>query len=92
MTKQKSTFQSFFADKKDIIKPMPSQSPSFSEDTKDPLIAWKLEREVEILVVILLIGIILVIGFLNRRVENALLLALFLSGIIIALFFALLVG
>ncbi len=90
MTKQKSTFQSLIADEQDTIEPIPSQPPSLEEDTKDTLIDWQLEREIQVLVVILLVGIILVVGFINRRLENALLFALFLSGIVIALFLALL--
>ena len=90
MTQQKSTVPSLFAYEKDILEPMPSQPPNLEDDRKDTLIDWQLEREVQILVVILLVGIILVVGFLNRRVKNALLFALFLSGIIIALFFSLL--
>ncbi len=70
---------------------MPSQPHRvLEEDTKDPLVAWQLQREVQILVVILLVGIIVVVGLLNRRVENALLFALFLSGVIIVLVFDLL--
>ena len=91
MAKQKLTFHSLFAYEKDIIEPMPSQHHRvIEEDTKDTLIAWELEREVQILVVIFLIGIIVVIGWLNRRVENVILFALFLSGVIIALILALL--
>jgi uncharacterized membrane protein len=90
VAKQKSTFQSLSTSEQDNIEPIPSQSPNLKEDTKDTLIAWKLEKDIQILVVILLVAIILVVGFINRRVEKALLLALFLSGIVIAIFFALL--
>ncbi len=83
MTQQKSTVPPLFAYEKDILKPIPSQPPSLEDDRKDTLIDWQLAREVQVLVVILLVGIILVVGFLNRQVENALLLALFLSGVII---------
>ncbi len=85
MAQQKSTFQHLFTYEKDIIQPMPSQSNRVSEkDTQDLLIAWQLETEVYILLVILVIGIIAVIRLINRQVDNALLFALFLSGIIIA--------
>jgi hypothetical protein len=91
VAQQKLTFHSPFASEKDIIEPMPSQHHRvLEEDTKDTLIAWELEREVQILVVIFLIGLIVVIGWLNRRVENVILFALFLSGVIIALILALL--
>jgi hypothetical protein len=91
MAKQKLTFPPPVAYEKDIIEPMPSQHHRvLEEDSQDTLVAWQLEREVQILVVILLIAIITVIGFLNRRIENVLLFALFLSGIIIALVFFLL--
>ncbi len=91
MTKHKSsTFKSVLAAEKDKIESIPSQSPSLQKDTKDTLIDWQLEREIQILVALLIIGIIVSIGFLNRRVENALFFALFLSGIIIAIFLALL--
>ena len=86
MAQKKSTFQYLFTYEKEIIEPMPSQSNRVSEkDTQDPLIAWQLETEVYILLVILVIGIIAVIRLINRQVDNALLFALFLSGIIIAL-------
>lgn len=90
MTQQKSIVPSFLAYEKDILEPMPSQPPSLEEDRKDTLIDWQLERKIQILVVILLVSIIVVVGFFNRQVENALLFALFLSGVIIAFFFALL--
>ncbi len=86
VTKRKLTFQYLFTYEKDIIEPIPSQSHRVSEeDTQDPLISWQLETEVYILLVILVIGIIAVVGLINRQVENALLFALFVSGIIIAL-------
>jgi hypothetical protein len=61
------------------------------EDSQDSLIVPKsLQTEEYIFVAILFAGIIAIIGLINRRVKNALLFALFISGIIIALFFALL--
>ncbi|GAB4525176.1 MAG: hypothetical protein Tsb0014_04270 [Pleurocapsa sp.] len=53
MTQQKSTVLSLFTYEKDILKPMSSQPPSLEGDHKDTLIDWQLEREVQILVVIL---------------------------------------
>ena len=86
VAERKSTFQYLFTSEKDIIEPIPSQSHRVSEkDTQDPLISWQLETEVYILLIILVIGIIAVVGLINRQVENALLFALFVSGIIIAL-------
>ncbi len=82
-----SSDSSFLIYEKDILEPMPSQSPSLEENREDTLIGWQLETEIQILVIILLVGIILVVGYLNRRVEKALLFALFLSGIIIVFFF-----
>jgi hypothetical protein len=91
VAKQKSTFQSPFVAQKDISEPIPAQGHRvLEEDTKDTLVDWQLEKEVQILAVILIVGIIAVIGLLNRRVENLLVFALFLSGVIIALVFALL--
>ena len=61
------------------------------EDSQDSLIIpKKLQIEEYIFVAILLAGIIAIIGLINRRVENAMLFALFISGIIIVLFFGLL--
>lgn len=61
------------------------------EDSQDSLIIpKKLQSEEYIFVAILLVGIIAIIGLINRRVENAMLFALFISGIIIVLFFGLL--
>jgi hypothetical protein len=91
VAKQKLTFHSLFAYEKDIIEPMPSQHHRvLEEDRKDTLIGWQLQREVQILAVILLIGIIFMIRLLNKQVENSLLFALFLTGIIIALVLGLL--
>ena len=61
------------------------------KDKEDSLLPPKrLQTEEYILIFILLAGVIAIVGLINRRVENALLFALFISGIIIALFFALL--
>ncbi len=60
------------------------------QDSKDSLIAWQLQTEEYIFIALLFAGVVAIIGLINRRVENALLFALFISGIIIALFFALL--
>lgn len=90
MATQKSTVQSFFVYQKEIVKPILSQSYTPSEkETQDTLIARQLQIEVYILAAILLVTIIFVIGLINRKVEEALLFALFLSGILIALFFSL---
>ncbi|RMF23795.1 MAG: hypothetical protein D6756_08055 [Cyanobacteria bacterium J083] len=67
---------------------MPTRkTPSNRCHKQDTLVVWQLEREVYILALILLVGIIFAIGLLNQRVENVLLFALFLSCIIIALVF-----
>lgn len=90
MATQKSTVRSFFVSQENIIKPVLSQPLAASEkDTQDPLIARQVQIEVYILAAILLVTIIFVIGLINRKVEEALLFALFLSGILIALFFSL---
>ena len=61
------------------------------KDNEDSLLpSTRLQTEEYMFVFILLAGIIVIVGLINRRVENALLFALFISGIIIALFFALL--
>jgi hypothetical protein len=89
---------------KDRIKPyfareiqeIDSPTQKYSEkviekDSQDSLLPTKrLQTEEYIFIFILLAGVIAIIGLLNRRVENTLLFALFISGIIIALFFALL--
>lgn len=60
------------------------------EDRDSLIIPKKLQTEEYIFVAILLAGIIAIIGLIDRRVENAMLFALFISGIIIVLFFGLL--
>lgn len=91
MTQQKSPFYAFTY-QKDIIEPMPSQPPSLEDDKQDTLVAWQLQREIQILLVILIMGIIFLIGLVSPKVENAILFALFLSGIIIAVVFSLLLS
>lgn len=90
MAQPKLIFQSSFIAQKDTLESTPSQSSRVLEDdTENPLVDWQLEREIQILVVILLIATIFIIGLLSRRVENVLLFALFLSGVLMALVFAL---
>ena len=60
------------------------------EDRDSLIIPKKLQTEEYIFVAILLAGIIAIIGLINRKVGNAMLFALFISGIIIVLFFGLL--
>lgn len=89
MVRQKLTFS--LADEKNIIEAIPSGDYRVvKEDRQDPLIDWQLQREVEILVVVLLVSIIMVVGILSRRVKEAVLIAFFLTGIIIVLLFSLL--
>lgn len=90
MDQQKPSFQSYFVYEKDIIEPTKTQNPRVRDDTQDTLVAWQLQREVQILFLIVIAGIITIIGFLNRKVENVLLFALFISGIIIVLILGLL--
>jgi hypothetical protein len=75
-----------------IDSPTPKYSQNIIEkDNEDSLLLPKrLQTEEYIFIFILLAGVIAVVGLINRRVENALLFALFVTGIIIALFFALL--
>jgi K+-sensing histidine kinase KdpD len=90
VAKQTLTFSSW-AYEKNIIEVIPSQNYRVvKEDRQDPLIDWQLQREMEILVVILLVSIIMVVGILSRRVKQALLIAFFFTGIIIVLLFSLL--
>ena len=90
MDKQKLSFQSYFVYEKDIIEPRETQSHQVQEDTQDTLVAWQLQTEVQILFLVILAGIITIIGFFNRKVEKALLFALFLSGIIFVVILGLL--
>jgi hypothetical protein len=90
MAQPKLIFRSSFIAPKEPLNSTPSQSPRVLEDdTESPLVDWQLEREIQILVVILLIATVFVIGLLSRRVENVLLFALCLSGVLMALVFAL---
>lgn len=91
MPKHKTFFQPSVAYEKDIVEPSPSQRHRvIEEDKSDSLIDWQIEEDIYILASILLVGIILVVGLIFRKVENVLLIALFISGVIIVLFFALL--
>jgi uncharacterized membrane protein len=58
-------------------------------DTQDPLISQAEENELYILAAIVLVLVLLVIGLINRRIENMLFFALFLSTILIFLVMAL---
>lgn len=55
----------------------------------DPLINRSMEIDLYILTAILLIAVLLVIGLINRKIENMLIFALFLSTILIILILAL---
>lgn len=94
MARQKLTFS--WADEKNIIEAIPSEDyrvvKEDPQDLQDPLIDWRLQREVEILVVVLLVSIIMVVGILSRRVKEAVLIALFFTGIIIVLLFSVVGG
>ncbi|MBW4646421.1 MAG: hypothetical protein KME23_26095 [Goleter apudmare HA4340-LM2] len=61
---------------------IPEKNPTNSIP-KDPLIARGLQREQYIGITTLLLGLILVVGFLSRRFEYALLFALSLSMVLI---------
>lgn len=89
----KDRVQPYFARE---IKEIDSPTQKYSEkviekDNQDSLLLPKrLQTEEYIFIFILLAGVIAIVGLISRRVENALLFALFISGIIIALFFAML--
>ncbi|MBE9045469.1 hypothetical protein IQ255_13845 [Pleurocapsales cyanobacterium LEGE 10410] len=92
-SKDRSTLRSSSSKKIELIN---RSNQKFSQrvikkDSQDSLLLPKrLQTEEYIFIFILLAGVLAIVGLINRRVENALLFALFISGIIIALFFALL--
>lgn len=62
------------------------ETPAQSSPPQDSLIARGLQREQYVGISILLLGLIAVVGFLNRRFEYALIFALTLSVILIVFF------
>ena len=71
--------------------PASELSPKTIQETpapvKDPLIAQNLQKEQYIGIIGLAIALIAAVGFFSRRVEYAIAFALFLSVILIGLFF-----
>jgi hypothetical protein len=70
--------------------PEPGISPNTIQEnpslSKDSLIAHGLQKEQYIGVIALVIALITAVGFFSRRVEYAILVALFLSAFLISLF------
>jgi hypothetical protein len=70
--------------------PEPTISPNTIQENPppntDPLIDYRLEKEQYIGVIALVVALITAVGFLSRRVEYAILVALFLSAFLITLF------
>ncbi|MBD2624889.1 hypothetical protein [Trichormus variabilis] len=62
------------------------ETPTEGSPPQDSLIARGLQREQYVGISILLLGLIAVVGFLNRRFEYALIFALTLSVILIVFF------
>jgi hypothetical protein len=68
------------------IKNNIQETPSEGTPLQDPLIARGWQREQYVGISILLLGLIAVVGFLNRKFEYALIFALTLSIILIVFF------
>ncbi len=71
-----------------LIRTQPSQR-LIEQQPTDPLVNRSMETDVYILTAILLVAVLLVIGLINRKIENMLIFALFLSSILIVLILAL---
>ncbi len=71
-----------------LIQTQPSQS-LIEQQSTDPLVNRSMETDVYILTAILLVAVLLVIGLINRKIENMMIFALFLSAILIVLILAL---
>ena len=71
-----------------LIQLQTSQASSDS-NTQDPLINRKLETDLFILSAFLLALTLFAIGIISRKIEHSLIVALFLSGILIALIMSL---